>query len=152
MKLAEALLLRRDLENRLHILRTEITGSVLVQEGDTLDRSVSDLLADYQQGSQQLDEIARQINHTNAHTTIVESSLLVVDALSQRERLRQSHALYTQMLDAAKAGPRMGRNEIRYVRTIDTKEITKLLNQTAQQLREIDGQIQQTNWLTDLSQ
>ena len=152
MKLAEALLLRRDLENRLQILRAEITDSVLVQEGDTLDRSVTDLLADYQEASQQLDEIARQINHTNATTPLVDSDISLVDALSQRERLRQSHALYTQILASAKTGPRMGRNEIRYIRTIDTQEITKWLNQTAQSLRQIDGQIQQTNWVTDLTQ
>lgn len=149
MKLAEALLLRRDLENRLQLLRSEIRGSVLIQEGDALDRSVTDLLSDYQQTSEQLDEVARQINHTNAHTTMIDSNMVIVDALSQRERLRQSHALYTQILEAAKAGPRMGRNEIRYIRTIDTQEITKRLNQTAQQLREIDGRIQQTNWLTE---
>ncbi len=35
MKLAEALLLRRDLNNRLFQLRNEISSSVLVQEGDT---------------------------------------------------------------------------------------------------------------------
>ena len=44
----------------------------------------------------------------------------------------------------------MGRNEIRMIRTIDTKQITDRLNQTAKALRELDGQIQQTNWLVDL--
>jgi len=111
MKLAEALLLRRDLNNRLFQLRNEISSRVLVQEGDTLDRSITELFKEY-------DEI--------------------------------NHALLTQALDETKAAPRMGRNEIRLVRTIDTKTLTEQLNTTAKQLRELDGKIQQTNWLVDL--
>ena len=47
MKLAEALLLRRDLESKLTLLREEIASSAVIQEGDTLDRSIDDLLLDY---------------------------------------------------------------------------------------------------------
>ena len=36
MKLAEALLLRRDLESKLTLLREEIASSAVIQEGDTL--------------------------------------------------------------------------------------------------------------------
>ncbi len=74
----------------------------------------------------------------------------IAAALEKREALRRSHAMLTATLEAAKVAPRMGRNEIRMIRTIDTKQITDRLNQTAKALRELDGQIQQTNWLVDL--
>lgn len=150
MKLAEALLLRRDLNNRLFQLRNEISSSVLVQEGDTLDRSITELFKEYDEINQQYSELVIAINRKNATASLADSALLLMEALEQREQLRRKHALLTQALDETKAAPRMGRNEIRLVRTIDTKTLTEQLNTTAKQLRELDGKIQQTNWLVDL--
>ncbi|MFS0936887.1 DIP1984 family protein [Enterococcus casseliflavus] len=150
MKLAEALLLRRDLNNRLFQLRNEISSSVLVQEGDTLDRSITELFKEYDEINQQYSELVVAINRKNATASLADSALLLMEALEQREQLRRKHALLTQALDETKAAPRMGRNEIRLVRTIDTKTLTEQLNMTAKQLRELDGKIQQTNWLVDL--
>ncbi|MFR3287197.1 DIP1984 family protein [Enterococcus casseliflavus] len=150
MKLAEALLLRRDLNNRLFQLRNEISSNVLVQEGDTLDRSITELFKEYDEINQQYSELVVAINRKNATASLADSALLLMEALEQREQLRRKHALLTQALDETKAAPRMGRNEIRLVRTIDTKTLTEQLNATAKQLRELDGKIQQTNWLVDL--
>lgn len=150
MKLAEALLLRRDLNNRLFQLRNEISSSVLVQEGDTLDRSITELFKEYDEINQQYSELVVAINRKNATASLADSALLLMEALEQREQLRRKHALLTQALDETKAAPRMGRNEIRLVRTIDTKTLTEQLNTTAKQLRELDGKIQQTNWLVAL--
>lgn len=150
MKLAEALLLRRDLNNRLFQLRNEISSSVLVQEGDTLDRSITELFKEYDEINQQYSELVVAINRKNATASLADSALLLMEALEQREQLRRKHALLTQALDETKAAPRMGRNEIRLVRTIDTKTLMEQLNTTAKQLRELDGKIQQTNWLVDL--
>lgn len=150
MKLAEALLLRRDLNNRLFQLRNEIASSVLVQEGDTLDRSITELFKEYDEINQQYSDLVVAINRKNATASLADSALLLMEALEQREQLRRKHALLTQALDETKAAPRMGRNEIRLVRTIDTKTLTEQLNTTAKQLRELDGKIQQTNWLVDL--
>lgn len=150
MKLAEALLLRRDLNNRLFQLRNEISSSVLVQEGDTLDRSITELFKEYDEINQQYSELVVAINRKNATASLADNALLLMEALEQREQLRRKHALLTQALDETKAAPRMGRNEIRLVRTIDTKTLTEQLNTTAKQLRELDGKIQQTNWLVDL--
>lgn len=150
MKLAEALLLRRDLNNRLFQLRNEISSSVLVQEGDTLDRSITELFKEYDEINQQYSELVVAINRKNATASLADSALLLMEALEQREQLRRKHALLTQALDKTKAAPRIGRNEIRLVRTIDTKTLTEQLNATAKQLRELDGKIQQTNWLVDL--
>lgn len=150
MKLAEALLLRRDLNDRLFQLRNEIASSVLVQEGDTLDRSITELFKEYDEINQQYSGLVVAINRKNATASLADSALLLMEALEQREQLRRKHALLTQALDETKAAPRMGRNEIRLVRTIDTKALTEQLNTTAKQLRELDGKIQQTNWLVDL--
>ena len=149
MKLAEALFLRRDLEAKLTLLREEIASSAVIQEGDTLDRSIDDLLLDYETTNQEFAQLVIAINQRNAVAKIGEQETIAA-ALEKREALRRSHAMLTATLEAAKVDPRMGRNEIRMIRTIDTKQITDRLNQTAKALRELDGQIQQTNWLVDL--
>ena len=149
MKIAEALLLRRDLESKLTLLREEIASSAVIQEGDTLDRSIDDLLLDYETTNQEFAQLVIAINQRNAVAKIGEQETIAA-ALEKREALRRSHAMLTATLEAAKVAPRMGRNEIRMIRTIDTKQITDRLNQTAKALRELDGQIQQTNWLVDL--
>ncbi len=59
-----------------------------------------------------------------------------MEALEQREQLRRKHALLTQALDETKAAPRMGRNEIRLVRTIDTNATSNEYDrQTAARIR-----------------
>ena len=66
MKLAEALLLRRDLESKLTLLREEIASSAVIQEGDTLDRSIDDLLLDYETTNQEFAQLVIAINQRNA--------------------------------------------------------------------------------------
>lgn len=105
MKLAEALLLRRDLNNRLFQLRNEISSSVLVQEGDTLDRSITELFKEYDEINQQYSELVVAINRKNATASLADSALLLMEALEQREQLRRKHALLTQALDETKQLP-----------------------------------------------
>ena len=62
MKLAEALLLRRDLESKLTLLREEIASSAVIQEGDTLDRSIDDLLLDYETTNQEFAQLGIESN------------------------------------------------------------------------------------------
>lgn len=114
MKLAEALLLRRDLESKLTLLREEIASSAVIQEGDTLDRSIDDLLLDYETTNQEFAQLVIAINQRNAVAKIGEQETIAA-ALEKREALRRSHAMLTATLEAAKVAPRMGRNEIRMI-------------------------------------
>ena len=108
MKLAEALLLRRDLESKLTLLREEIASSAVIQEGDTLDRSIDDLLLDYETTNQEFAQLVIAINQRNAVAKIGEQETIAA-ALEKREALRRSHAMLTATLEAAKVAPRTGR-------------------------------------------
>ena len=76
MKLAEALLLRRDLESKLTLLREEIASSAVIQEGDTLDRSIDDLLLDYETTNQEFAQLVIAINQRNAVAKIGEQETI----------------------------------------------------------------------------
>lgn len=52
--------------------------------------------------------------------------------------------------DVASNDTRYGKSEIRYVRTVDVKELHKDVDRYSKQLRELDLKIQGLNWTTDL--
>ena len=150
MKLAEALLLRRDLEAKLTALKQEILSNALIQEGDSLDISMEELIQDYQKNNEKFSQLVVKINQRNSSAYLYDTDKLIVEALEERESLRRQHGLFNNTIETANDIRRFGRNEIRMVRTVDTKELTKKMNVVSKRLRELDGQIQQTNWLVDL--
>lgn len=150
MKLAEALLLRRDLEANLTAMKQEILANALIQEGDSFDISLEELLQDYQKTNEEFSQLVVKINQRNSSAILYDSDKLIVEALEERESLRREHGLFNETIEAASDIRRFGRNEIRMVRTVDTKELTKKMNEISKKLRELDGKIQQTNWLVDL--
>ncbi|MGO4928463.1 DIP1984 family protein [Fundicoccus sp. Sow4_F4] len=150
MKLAEALLLRRDLESKLTALKQEVLSNALIQEGDSLDISLEELLQDYQKTNEEFSQLVVKINQRNSSAALYDADKLIVEALEERESLRRQHGLFNETIEAANDIRRFGRNEIRMVRTVDTKKLTKEMNEVSKKLRELDGKIQQTNWLVDL--
>lgn len=150
MKLAEALIVRRDLQNKLNELQNTLINSALIEEGDTLDIPIKDLLAEYEAVGQQLSQLVVQINQRNQEIKVADSNDSLQVILEKRENLRRRHNLYTQIIEATGANRRYGRNEIKMTRTVNLKEMTALLDQVAKEIRETDALIQQTNWLQDL--
>ena len=150
MKLAEALLLRRDLEAKLTALKQEVLSNALIQEGDSLDISLEELLQDYQKTNEEFSQLVVKINQRNSSAALYDADKLIVEALEERESLRRQHGLFNETIEAANDIRRFGRNEIRMVRTVDTKKLTKEKNEVSKKLRELDGKLQQTNWLVDL--
>lgn len=147
-KLAEALIQRRDLQNKLQELKNSMLASALVEEGDVPDISVSELLVQYQQVADQLSDLVVRINRRNQEIQVAGEALQAV--LERREALRRRHDLYNSIIEAARDNRRYGRNEIRMVRTVNLRELTDQLDRIAKEIREVDGLIQQTNWLEDL--
>lgn len=45
---------------------------------------------------------------------------------------------------------RFGKNEIRFIRTVDVKELHKEVDKYSKQLRELDLKIQELNWTVEL--
>lgn len=150
MKLAEALLLRRDFESKLSALKQEIQANSLIQEGDSLDTEIEELIQDYEKINKEFSELVVKINKRNASSYLQNGQKLIIEALEERESLRRIHSLLSNTIESTNDYRRLGRNEIRMIRTIDTKELSKKMNDVSKKLRELDGQIQQTNWLVDL--
>lgn len=152
MKLAEALIERRDLQNKLLELKNLMLANTLVEEGNEPDIEVADLLQQSDQASKQLEELIVAITKRNQEilVTVEGSTCTLQSLLAKRGRLRQKYDLYTSLLEATRENRRFGRNEIRMVKTVSVKELTAKLDELAKSLRQTDALIQQTNWLEDL--
>lgn len=152
MKLAEALIERRDLQNKLLELKNLMLANTLVEEDSEPDIEVADLLRQYDQASKQLEELIVAITKRNQEVvvTVNGTTCSLQSLLGKRARLRQKYDLYTSVLEATRENRRFGRNEIRMVKTVSVKDFTEKLDELAKALRQTDGVIQQTNWLEEL--
>lgn len=153
MKLAEALALRADATRRVEQLRARITGSARHQEGETPAEDAAALLAESEELLAELENLIRRINRTNAATPLGEGTM--TDALARRDVLRLRHSVITSAADAAAGRQQQGyvrqlRSELMYVAALPVAELRGEADQLAKQLRELDVEIQRTNWEAEL--
>ncbi len=150
MKLAEALVLRADLQKRLNQLRARLTQSAVVQEGEQPPENPQELLAELDQMLTQLQNLIVRINRTNLQATLSDGTTLT-DALAQRDTLALHHSIISGLADAASNRvERYGRSEIRKLSTVDVASLRRQMDELARQRRELDMTIQAANWATDV--
>ena len=150
MKLAEALVLRADIQKRVEQLRQRLTQSAMVQEGETPPEEPAALFAELGRLLTQLPTLVTQINRTNLQTALPDGKTLT-QALAERDALDLRLSVLNSLAQVpASRTNRYSRSEIRYVITVDMGDIRRQIDQFAQQRRELDTTIQATNWNTDL--
>ena len=149
MKLAEALSIRADLQKRVAQLKERIKESAKVQEGDEPCDNVEELYKELDEALFQLEDLIYRINITNVQIVQDGDSLTRLiakrDVLSLRVKALKEVVNYVSANDT-----RFGRNELKYVRTIDIKVLRKEADTYAKQYRELDLKIQSLNWTVDL--
>jgi hypothetical protein len=152
MKLAEALVLRADIQSRIEQLRERLKSSAQVQEGDTPHEDPQALFAELDRLLGQLVLLIAQINRTNLQTQLPDGRTLT-DALAQRDVLGMHHSVLKSVADKASSkGDRYSRSEIRYVAMVDVGALRRQSDQLAQQRRALDTAIQAVNWATELAE
>ena len=150
MKLAEALVLRADLQKRLAQMRTRLNQSALVQEGEQPPENPAELLAELEQMLVQLRDLMSRINRTNLQASLPDGTTLT-NALARRDVLSLQHSIISGLADTASNRiERYGRSEIRRLATVDVAALRRQADELARQRRELDTLIQATNWSTDL--
>jgi hypothetical protein len=155
MKLAEALLLRADRNRTFEQLRTRIAASARYQEGERSPENARDLIQAASGVLDDLQRLIRQINRTNSETSMPDGRK-VTDALAERDVLRLRYSLLTGAADAASGASQRGivmrttRSELKVVSDLDVSDLRQRASDAARQVRELDAQIQQVNWTTEL--
>jgi hypothetical protein len=150
MKLAEALVLRADIQRRVEQLRERLRVSALVQEGDHPPEDPQTLLAELDDLLGQLAGLIVAINRTNLQATLADGTTITA-GLALRDVLDLRLGALKALADTASQRiDRYGRSEIRRVPTVDVGVLRRDIDQIAQQRRRLDTDIQATNWTTEL--
>ena len=149
MKLAEALSNRADLQRRISQLKGRLKDSAKVQEGDTPAEDVKALFLELDSCLEKQEKLVYQINCTNMQITHNGENLTRM--LARRDSLSARVSLMREGLKhVTETETRYGRNEIRYIRTVDVANLRKDTDSYCKQLRELDNLIQSINWTVDL--
>ena len=149
MKLAEALSVRKDLQNKIDQLEDRLKSIVKIQEGDEPDEAAEDLLSELQNAAVQLEDVIYRVNRTNLHAVI--DGEPITKLIARKDVLTKEIGILRNVLKVASAQEsRYSRNEIKYVRTIDTAELRKKVDRLSAELRRVDLRIQEANWMFEL--
>lgn len=150
MKLAEALILRSDIQKRIEQLKMRIIRNAKVQEGDEPAEDPNALLVELQRLCGELETLIQQINRTNS-STLFGGGKTIADALATRDRLKLLHETY---LELAKEGTvtqtRYSKSEVKFQSSVDVADIQKQADTFAKDYRLLDAKIQALNWETEL--
>ena len=149
MKLAEALIKRADLKQRIAELEHRLRASAKIQLGDNPPENPDDLLEELTKAFQDLELLIIAIDHTNA-ISLLEGKPLV-EWLTKRNMLQKRRQTLLSLIDqASMPSYRVTKTEIRYVSTLKVPELIKEADELAKCFRELDIKLQAANWATEL--
>jgi len=152
MKLAEALLLRADIQKKLESLRERIGKNTVVQEGETPSEDPNVLLDQAKAICAQLKTLVFSINQANLSGKTPNGRTLT-EALAERDALvLQRSVVLAAAASAAKPPDRYGMKEIRWVKTVDVAALQKSADNLAKALRELNAEIQEANWQIEVKE
>jgi hypothetical protein len=150
MKLAEALLLRADIQKKLASLQARLQKYVIVQEGERPAEDPKELLRQVEAMTGELRRLLFAINKANLNHA-VRTGQTLTEALAQRDMLILRHNVLQSVADAcAKPPDRYGVKEIRWVLTVDVAGLQKQVDDLAQQIRDLNAAIQEAGWQVEL--
>lgn len=155
VKLAEALALRSDTQKRLAQVQAAAEAAARHQEGEEPPESAVRLLSEGRDLIGALEGLVKAINRTNSHTEL-SPGVTLTDAIAQRDALNSRRNFVTAVANAGTlsgrgfAWARQMRSELRVITAVPVADLRAEVNDLARRHRELDVQIQQANWTTDL--
>jgi len=150
MKLADALLLRADMNKKIASLTERIKGNCLVQDGDLPGEDPQKLMPEAFRIMQEQESLVCRINRTNMAVKLSGGGTMM-GAIAQRDRLNGQHAL----LKAAAAACRVENNyysnsEIKWKPVLKVDALEKQADDLSKKIRELNSAIQEANWSNEL--
>lgn len=151
MKLAEALLIRKELKNKVAALNERISKNVTVQEGDVPVEDPEALIRNAFSALREEASLVGRINRTNMRC-ILPDGMTMMEALARRDRLINEHAALEGAIESTHEGHRYSRQEIRFLKVVNVAALQDKVDDLKVQIRQLNAAIQQTNWLTELEE
>lgn len=150
MKLAEALIVRSDVQKRIEQMKVRLSRSAKVQEGEKPPERPNELLKEMGHLLTELNVLIKRINRTNAQV-IFENDTTLADALADRDTLGLRRNILNDLMHTASIKQdRYTKSEVRFLATVNIGTLQEEMDHLAKTYRELDTRIQELNWKTDL--
>jgi len=150
MKLAEALAVRSDCQNRIEEMKKRLIRSARVQEGDQPAEDTTELLVETERAFARLLELVSAVNRTNSKTAF-DNERSISDAIAERDVVGKRRDFLAGIADAASTRQdRYSKSEVRFVATVSVGKLQTEVDQLAKRYRELDTRLQELNWKTEL--
>lgn len=155
MKLAEALIERKALKDKLNGLRERLVKNAQVQEGDAPQEDPHTLLEQVDACLNDLQALTTRINTTNIRTPLAQGDTrTLMDAIAERDMRALKRGILNQLIEGAAINRKnvygVTRNEVKFQPTVDVGALQKQVDALAKEYRELDTQIQIANFATEL--
>ncbi|WP_314713103.1 DIP1984 family protein [Leptotrichia wadei] len=149
MKIAEALILRADIQKRIAQLRTRLNNNAKVQENEEPAENPELLLTELENLISQLNDLIVKINRTNTLSKI--DGISLVELIAKKDTLSQKAGILREFIEIASQKVDLySTTEIKVFSTVNVSEQQKKLDKLSKEIRETDTKLQQANWTIDL--
>lgn len=150
MKLAEALLLRSEYQQKIENLNSRILSNLKIQEGDVPNEDPEELLTEIFTVNDKLRELICKINHCNNNIFLSDGRSLA-QVLTERDMLIKKRSILSSIVGkASEKDYRLTHTEVKMCVTLKISDLQKQIDLLSKQFRELDTQIQGLNWSTEL--
>jgi molybdopterin converting factor small subunit len=155
MKLAEALIEKKNLSARIGELQGRYTAAAVIEEGAEPDETADELLTSLHAAFSQWEDLTVAINLANNKILVGEKTMM--QALAHRDILKTQISHFNNIAGSIRQrnqqrrfynteGPKMVVAE-----GVDVKYFIKLVDTLSKELRELDLSIQAANWANELT-
>ena len=149
MKIAEALILRADIQKRITQLKTRLNNNAKVQENEKPTEDPEFLLTELDNLISQLNDLIIKINKTNTLSKI--DGISLVELIAKKDTLSQKAGILREFIEISSQKISLySSTEIKVFSTINVPEQQKQLDKLSKEIRETDTKLQQANWTIDL--
>lgn len=149
MKIAEALILRADIQKRIAQLKTRLNNNAKVQENEEPAENPELLLTELENLISKLNDLIVKINRTNTLSKI--DGISLVELIAKKDTLSQKAGILREFIEIASQKVNLySTTEIKVFSTVNVSELQKKLDKLSKEIRETDTKLQQANWTIDL--
>lgn len=150
MKLAEALILRADLQKELMGLKNRIKQNLLFQEDEEPSENPYTLYDEILLKIDEIEKLVLKINKTNSNY-IISNNESISDLIVKREMLGKKINILREIAEEATVKVnRYSQTEIKIFSAMKVDELQREINKYSKIYRELDTKLQGLNWTIDL--
>lgn len=150
MKLADALLLRSDMNKKIASLTERIKGNCRVQDGESPGEDPQKLMSEAFRILQEFEHLVCRINRTNLAVKLANGRTMM-ESIAERDRLSSQHSLLKSAAEACRIESNYYSNsEIKWKPVLKVDGLEKQADDISKKIRELNSAIQEANWTNEL--